>query len=159
VTDDQASVSRGDSERALRQQLDRLWVRQALRSVLIEDRGGLDATARVLLRAVGRLGPVRSTVVAELTGLSRPVVSRRVASLIAAGHLASTTDPEDGRASLLEVAPAGQRLLDVLDAQGDEVFDELIEVFPDDDLRALSALLARLNDRADEVLGAAVRSR
>jgi DNA-binding MarR family transcriptional regulator len=159
VTDDQAAATRGDSERALRQQLDRLWVRQALRSVLIEDRGGLDATARVILRAVERLGPVRSTVVAELTGLSRPVVSRRVSSLVAAGHLASTTDPEDGRASLLEVAPAGQRLLDVLDAHGDEVFDELIEVFPDDDLRALSVLLGRLNDRADEVLGGAVRSR
>lgn len=159
MTDDQPAATREDSERALRQQLDRLWVRQALRSVLIEDRGGLDATARVILRAVERLGPVRSTVVAELTGLSRPVVSRRVGSLVAAGHLASTTDPEDGRASLLEVAPAGQRLLDVLDAHGDEVFDELIEVFPDDDLRALSALLGRLNDRADEVLGAAVRSR
>jgi DNA-binding MarR family transcriptional regulator len=159
VTDDQAAATRGDSERALRQQLDRLWVRQALRSVLIEDRGGLDATARVILRAVERLEPVRSTVVAELTGLSRPVVSRRVSSLVAAGHLASTTDPEDGRASLLEVAPAGQRLLDVLDAHGDEVFDELIEVFPDDDLRALSVLLGRLNDRADEVLGAADRSR
>jgi DNA-binding MarR family transcriptional regulator len=159
VTDDQAAATRGDSERALRQQLDRLWVRQALRSVLIEDRGGLDATARVILRAVERLEPVRSTVVAELTGLSRPVVSRRVSSLVAAGHLASTTDPEDGRASLLEVAPAGQRLLDVLDAHGDEVFDELIEVFPDDDLRALSVLLGRLNDRADEVLGGAVRSR
>ncbi|MGU3411169.1 MarR family winged helix-turn-helix transcriptional regulator [Microbacterium sp. M1A1_1b] len=150
---------RADSERALRQQLDRLWVRQALRSVLIEDRGGLDPTARVILRAVERLGPVRATTVAELTGLSRPVVSRRVASLVSAGHLGTTPDPEDGRASLLELAPAGRSLLDQLDVHGDETFDDIVGEFADDDLRALAVLLGRLNDRADDVLRAAVRRR
>lgn len=150
---------RADSERALRQQLDRLWVRQALRSVLIEDRGGLDPTARVLVRAVERLGPVRATVVAEVTGLSRPVVSRRVTSLVAAGHLGVAPDPEDGRASLLELAPAGRALLDQLDAHGDETFADVVGEFADDDLRTLAALLGRMNDRADAVLRAAVRRR
>lgn len=134
-------------------------MRQALRSVLIEDRGGLDPTARVLLRAVERLGPVRSTAVAELTGLSRPVVSRRVASLVAAGHLGTTPDPEDGRASLLELAPTGRALLDQLDVHGDETFDDIVGEFADDDLRALAGLLGRLNDRADAVLRAAVHRR
>ncbi|OIH96179.1 MarR family winged helix-turn-helix transcriptional regulator [Curtobacterium sp. MCBA15_001] len=150
---------RAASERALRQQLDRLWVRQALRSVLIEDRGGLDPTARVILRAVERLGPVRATSVAELTGLSRPVVSRRVAALMSAGHLAASPDPEDGRASLLELAPAGRRLLDQLDVHGDETFDDVVGEFADEDLQALAGLLGRLNDRADAVLRAAVRRR
>ena len=94
-----------------------------------------------------------------MTGLSRPVVSRRVASLVAAGHLGAAPDPEDGRASLLELAPAGRALLDQLDAHGDETFDDVVGEFADDDLRALAALLGRMNDRADAVLRAAVRRR
>ena len=147
------TTARPGAERSLRHQLDRLWVRQTLRSLLIEDRGGLDPTARVILRAVDRFERARSTVIAERTGLSRPVISRRVAGLVDAGYLETTPDPDDGRASLLEVAPAGRRLLDELDARGAELFDELTRVFGDDEVRALAALLARFNDRADEVLG------
>ncbi|PZE64768.1 hypothetical protein DEI83_10900 [Curtobacterium sp. MCBD17_021] len=145
---------RPEAERLLRRQLDRLWVRQTLRTVLIEQSGGLDPTARVILRAVERLGAARSTVVAERTGLSRPVVSRRVAGLVEAGYIRTTPDPADGRAALLALAPAGRALLDELDAQGDAVFDDVTSVFDGDELRDLARLLARFNDRAAEVLGA-----
>jgi DNA-binding MarR family transcriptional regulator len=144
---------RPEAERSLRRQLDRLWVRQTLRTVLIEQAGGLDPTARVILRAVEQLGEARSTVVAERTGLSRPVVSRRVAGLVEADYVATSPDPADGRAALLALAPAGRALLARLDAAGDEVFDEVTSVFDQDELRTLAALLARFNDRAADVLG------
>lgn len=144
---------RPEAERLLRRQLDRLWVRQTLRTVLIEQAGGLDPTGRVILRTVDRLGEVRSTVVAERTGLSRPVVSRRVAGLIEAGYVRTAPDPDDGRAALLALAPAGRALLDRLDAQGDAVFDDVTSVFDGDELRDLARLLTRFNDRAAEVLG------
>ncbi|WIB11956.1 hypothetical protein DEJ36_13990 [Curtobacterium sp. MCPF17_052] len=54
--DDRNDDDRAEAERLLRRQLDRLWVRQTLRTVLIEQSGGLDPTARVILRAVERLG-------------------------------------------------------------------------------------------------------
>jgi DNA-binding MarR family transcriptional regulator len=145
---------RPEAEQLLRRQLDRLWVRQTLRTVLIEQSGGLDPTARVILRTVERLGEVRSTVVAERTGLSRPVVSRRVAGLVEADYVRTTPDPEDGRAVLLALAPAGRALLDGLDAQGDAVFDAVTSAFDGDELRDLARLLTRFNDRAAEVLGA-----
>ena len=148
MTDDRRAA-----ERLLRSQLDRLWVRQTLRSSLIESRGGLDPTARVILRAVAGHGPVRATAIADATGLSRPVISRRVASLIEAEHLIGSPDPADGRATLVTLAPAGRRLLDELDAAGAEVFDELTEEFASDELRSLAEMLTRLNDRADAVLG------
>ncbi len=144
---------RADAERLLRAELDRLWVRQTLRSSLIESRGGLDPTARVILRAVDRSGAVRSMAIADATGLSRPVVSRRVASLVDAGYLGTTPDPADGRASLVSIAPAGRRLLDTLDVAGAEVVDELTRAFATGELQTLAELLARLNDRADAVLG------
>lgn len=147
------ATDRADAERLLRRQLDRLWVRQTLRTVLIEERGGLDPTARVILRAVEHLGTVRSTVVAERTGLSRPVVSRRVAGLVDAGFVATAPDPADGRAALLSLAPDGRALLASLDAAGAEVFDEVTSVFDQDELRTLAALLAKFNDRAADVLG------
>lgn len=144
---------RADAERRLRAQLDRLWVRQTLRSSLIESRGGLDPTARVILRAVDQVGAVRSMAIADATGLSRPVVSRRVASLVESGYLGTEPDPADGRASLVSVAPAGRKLLDTLDAAGAEVVDDLTSAFATTDLDTLAGLLARLNDRADTVLG------
>ena len=148
MTDD-----RDAAERLLRAQLDRLWVRQTLRSSLIESRGGLDPTARVILRAVDHFGAVRSMAIADATGLSRPVISRRVASLVEQGYLGTEPDPADGRASLVSVAAAGRRLLDTLDVAGAEVVDELTVAFETDELHALAGLLARLNDRADAVLG------
>ena len=148
MTEDRAAA-----ERLLHAQLDRLWVRQALRSSLIESRGGLDPTARVILRAVDHFGAVRSMAVADATGLSRPVVSRRVASLVEAGYLDTSPDPADGRASLVAVADAGRRLLDRLDVAGAEAVDELTQAFATDELHTLAGLLARLNDRADTVLG------
>ncbi|ROP74556.1 MarR family winged helix-turn-helix transcriptional regulator [Curtobacterium sp. PhB115] len=148
MTDD-----RRTAERLLRSQLDRLWVRQTLRSSLIESRGGLDPTARVILRAVADHGPIRATAIADATGLSRPVISRRVASLVEAEHLVGSPDPADGRATLVSLAPAGRRLLDQLDAAGAEVFDDLTGEFASDELRSLAEMLTRLNDRADAVLG------
>ncbi|PYY32805.1 hypothetical protein DEI89_12050 [Curtobacterium sp. MCBD17_030] len=152
--DDRNDDDRAEAERLLRRQLDRLWVRQTLRTVLIEQSGGLDPTARVILRAVERLGEVRSTAVAERTGLSRPVVSRRIAGLVEAGYVRTAPDPDDGRAALLGLAPAGRALLDGLDAQGDAVFDDVTSVFHGDELRDFARLLTRFNDRAAEVLGA-----
>ena len=107
----------------------------------------------MILRAVDHFGAVRSTVIADATGLSRPVISRRVASLVDSGYLDTSPDPADGRASLLSVAPAGRTLLDTLDVAGAEVADELTEAFATEELRTLAGLLARLNDRADTVLG------
>ncbi|MFS0729493.1 MarR family winged helix-turn-helix transcriptional regulator [Curtobacterium sp. 1P10AnD] len=147
------------AERLLRSQLDRLWVRQTIRASLIESRGGLDPTARVILRAVEHFGAVRSTAIADATGLSRPVISRRVASLVDAGFLTTAPDPADGRAALLSLAPLGIEVLDQLDLAGAEVFDDLTGGFGTDELRQLAALLERLNDQADSILGVGAAAR
>ena len=147
------------AERLLRSQLDRLWVRQTIRASLIESRGGLDPTARVILRAVEHFGAVRSTAIADATGLSRPVISRRVASLVDAGFLTTAPDPADGRAALLSLAPLGIEVLDQLDLAGAEVFDDLTGGFGTDELRQLAGLLERLNDQADSILGVGAATR
>ncbi len=147
------------AERLLRSQLDRLWVRQTIRASLIESRGGLDPTARVILRAVEHSGAVRSTAIADATGLSRPVISRRVASLVDAGFLTQAPDPADGRAALLSLAPLGVEVLDQLDLAGAEVFDDLTGGFDTVELRQLAALLGRLNDQADTILGVGAAAR
>ncbi|MFJ4222433.1 MarR family winged helix-turn-helix transcriptional regulator [Curtobacterium luteum] len=150
---------RAAAERLLRSQLDRLWVRQTIRASLIESRGGLDPTARVILRAVEHVGAVRSTAIADATGLSRPVISRRVASLVDAGFLSTAPDPADGRAALLSLAPLGVEVLDQLDLAGAEVFDDLTGVFAADELRQLAGLLERLNDQADVLFGVGAAAR
>ncbi|MEK6311060.1 MULTISPECIES: MarR family transcriptional regulator [Curtobacterium] len=147
------------AERLLRSQLDRLWVRQTIRASLIESRGGLDPTARVILRAVEHFGSVRSTAIADATGLSRPVISRRVASLVDGGFLTTAPDPADGRAALLSLAPLGIEVLDQLDLAGAEVFDDLTGGFATGELRQLAALLERLNDQADTMLGVGAAAR
>ncbi|MEK6345510.1 MAG: MarR family winged helix-turn-helix transcriptional regulator, partial [Curtobacterium sp.] len=93
----------------------------------------------MILRAVEHFGSVRSTAIADATGLSRPVISRRVASLVDGGFLTTAPDPADGRAALLSLAPLGIDVLDQLDLAGAEVFDDLTGGFPTGELRQLAA--------------------
>ena len=87
------------------------------------------------------------------------MISRRVASLVESGYLGTEPDPADGRASLVSIAPAGRKLLDTLDVAGAEVVDDLTQAFATAELHTLAGLLARLNDRADTVLGIGATAR
>ncbi|RKT52155.1 MarR family winged helix-turn-helix transcriptional regulator [Saccharothrix australiensis] len=74
-------------------------------------KAGLDKASFVLLANLNHLGPSRSSALAEAVFSDPSTVSRQVATLVKAGWVERRADPADGRASVLAVTEAGERLL------------------------------------------------
>jgi DNA-binding MarR family transcriptional regulator len=130
-------------------ELERTWARHTVRSVLKED-AEIDVPGSMLLKAVHEAPGSRSSDIADRCAMSRPVVSRRVASLAHAGLVALAPDPDDRRASLLSTTPRGDAAVERMETDASAALDRLVEDFTLDDLQTLRHLLGRLNDRAVE---------
>ncbi|HSS68173.1 MAG TPA: MarR family transcriptional regulator [Nocardioidaceae bacterium] len=68
--------------------------------------GALSALATLVTE-----GPMRLGELAVIEGVSPPSMTRIVATLESQGHLRRTSDPADGRASLVEATSSGRRLV------------------------------------------------
>ena len=75
------------------------------------------------------------------------VASRQVGALEAAGYVTRERDADDARARVLAPTPAGERVLAVAHGRMVEELAELLSDWPDREVVALTAALARL--RAD----------
>ncbi len=72
---------------------------------------GVDPGSFPLLHHLATAGPTRQGQLAEAIGLDASTVSRHVRALIDDGLVEATRDPQDGRAMVLDIAPAGQEYL------------------------------------------------
>ena len=88
-------------------------------------KAGLDKASFVLLANLNHLGPSRAGALAEAVFSDPSTVSRQVATLVKDGLVERRADPEDGRASVLAVTEAGQRLLAERRAQRNVVLARL----------------------------------
>ena len=68
--------------------------------------GALSALATLVTE-----GPMRLGELAVIEGVSPPSMTRIVSTLESQGHLRRTSDPADGRASLVEATSSGRRLV------------------------------------------------
>lgn len=78
----------------------------------LSDRADLSASAAFTMNRVQREGPVRLTTLASKEGVSQPSMTQLVQRLERAGLVTRLPDPDDGRACLVGITPAGQTLLD-----------------------------------------------
>jgi DNA-binding MarR family transcriptional regulator len=74
------------------------------------DRDDLSASAALVLNRINREGPMRLTALAEAEGASQSGMTQLVQRMERQGLLERWSDPEDGRASLVMLGEAGQRL-------------------------------------------------
>src|SRR6266487_4071797 len=72
----------------------------------------LDRAAVVILRQLAEAGPVRSGELAARLEVEAPHVSRQVQRLQQAGYVDRVPDPDDRRAQLIELTPAGRAASD-----------------------------------------------
>lgn len=108
-----------------------------------------DGLAPALMGVLGMLvreGDIRLTVLAERQHVDASVASRQVAELEGRGLVERSRDPDDARAHLLRVTPAGRDLHERARVRQLAVVRDVLGAWSDDDARALVHQLTRLND-------------
>lgn len=66
------------------------------------------------LATISKSGPLRIGDLAAREGVTAPTMTRVVAALEQQGHFERSSDPDDGRSSLIGLTASGQQLLDQL---------------------------------------------
>ena len=106
--------------------------------------GGLDPALAAVLHELGYTGPVRVSVLAEAMHLDQSTVSRHISALEQVGLVERSGDPDDRRAALLSITPAGRsRLATILDERR-AIFRAATAEWSDDDRARLAESLDRM---------------
>lgn len=104
-----------------------------------------------VMAVLGRFGPLSASGVCERTAMDKVTVSRAVSQLIEQKLIKRDTDPTDRRRSILKLTARGARTHRkiVPIARGRET--ELAAALTEKERRSLDTLLAKLQQRANEI--------
>lgn len=111
----------------------------------------LSAPAYMILRFLKDRGAVRASLIAECFETDKGAVSRQVQHAIDLGLVARSADPDDRRASLLELTQAGHQGLAEVDAFRRERLKERLDEWDDEALSGLVAQLHRYNQLFEDL--------
>ncbi len=111
----------------------------------------LQPSSYLMLAYVAENGPVRASVMADLFTLDKGAVSRQVTHLLQLGLLEGSKDPDDGRATLLEVSDDAVRRLADIKAHRRKLIDEQLGDWSDAELEDFVARLGRYNQALNEI--------
>lgn len=111
----------------------------------------LDRAGYVVAGAVARLGPVRQAELAAELQLDASTASRHVCALERAGLIAREPDPDDRRAQLVRLTPAGTTAVRRLREGRRAVIEEAVAAWSEQEREQLADLLERLSDDLERV--------
>lgn len=96
----------------------------------------------------------RISELAAREGVTQPAITRLVNRLAECGWVARESDPEDGRAVMVQLTPAGKDVFERLRTEYRALVHEEMATLPDEDVETLARatdvldrLIARLQDR------------
>jgi DNA-binding MarR family transcriptional regulator len=139
-----SSIVRSDIELAAR--LRPVLVRMA-RRLRQESGTDLSPSLATALATIDRRGPLTPSGLAEIERVRRPTATRMVARLEEEGLVLRTTDPGDGRVSLVSTSPAGRTLLKKVRGRKNAYLARRLRELSDEeaaDLERAAAILERL---------------
>jgi DNA-binding MarR family transcriptional regulator len=113
---------------------------------------GLTTSQLSTLGVIARQGPLRLSELAEIEHMNPTMLSRVVGTLVEAGLLRRTADPDDRRAGLVEVTATGRRTHDRLREQRGRILAEGLAELDATDRKHVERALPAL-----EALVAAIR--
>lgn len=114
--------------------------------VLVDrDRPVLDPPAFALLSRIGDQGPLRLSTLAGVLFLDVSTISRQVQDLEQAGWVVRERDPDDRRASLLQLTADGRAVLDAGYEQRRRALSHLLAGYTETEQQALADHLSRFN--------------
>jgi DNA-binding MarR family transcriptional regulator len=112
-------------------------------------RHGVDPSAYPVLFQLVE-APRRTTDLASCLYADVSTVSRQVTSLVDAGLVERTSDPDDRRATILAVTDAGRAVLASMHRDRERMLGQILAGWSAPDVDALVRLLSRFNDDFDE---------
>lgn len=99
---------------------------------------GTSLTSRAVLATLDEDGPERLTALAAATGVSQPSMTQLVGRLEREGLVIRLIDPEDARATLVDITAAGRALREDLRRSQHERLGELLDTLSPQDEATLS---------------------
>ena len=99
---------------------------------------GASLTIRTVLATLAEDGPTRLTVLAAATGVSQPAMTQCVGRMQREGLVIRLIDPEDARATLVDITDAGRALRGELKGSIHERLAELLDTLSPRDEATLS---------------------
>ena len=118
---------------------------------------GLTPAQASLLAIVVTKGPLGLAELSEIEGLNPTMLSRVVGKLDSAGLIQRRRDPEDYRAALVEVTPAGEEVWQRISAERAKVISECVAKMPADQEAALVAALTALENLSEGLRASTTR--
>jgi DNA-binding MarR family transcriptional regulator len=122
-------------------------LQRVVRCIATASFSGMDTGVALqgVLRFVGE-GESRATHLAERLGVSAPVLSRHIADLEEQGYVMRRQDPDDGRAQLIALSPAGVEKLRKIEEHRTATLQTYLTGWSQDDAEDTARILARLTD-------------
>lgn len=109
---------------------------------------GTTFSSWLVLMSLDARGPVIQKELARDLEVIGASIAERIDQLVAAGHVARSPVPEDRRASLVSLTPAGQAVFDALLATVRATDAALTEGLSDEDVATARRVLVQLAERA-----------
>ena len=106
----------------------------------------LDRAAVMVLGQLAEAGPVRPGELADRLGVEAPHVTRQVQRLQQAGYADRVPDPDDRRAQLIQLTPAGRAAADRIREAGTAGMQAALAHWPPQERHQLATLLHRMVD-------------
>ncbi|NLE79549.1 MAG: MarR family transcriptional regulator [Rhodococcus sp.] len=120
---------------------------RSLRSLLVHEGGAVLPSALIgVLVVLARRGECRQNELASELFVSQSSLSRQISELVEGGYVIRETDPEDRRASRVQVSSAGTEVLRVTKERRAARLREMLEGWSQDDAKAAVDAVNRLNE-------------
>ena len=121
-----------------------LWDSPALQGDILAKSGeSIDQQSHSALRHLFAWGPMRPTALAEVLATGASHISKIVRRLEGDGLVSRTTDPADGRATLISLTGAGEDAARGVYALGDRMIAEVLEDWSPADVQRYTDLTER----------------
>ena len=106
----------------------------------------VDRAAVVILRHLAESGGMRPGELAAQLEVEPPHITRQLQRLAKAGYVDRVPDPEDRRAQLIRLTPAGQQAADRIRAVGRQAMQAALTSWTPEDVHQLATLFHRMVD-------------
>jgi DNA-binding MarR family transcriptional regulator len=116
----------------------RLAVNRMARRLRQEANTQLGPASIAALATIERSGPLTPSEVARVEGIQRPTATRILSRLTEAGLVSRTTDPSDGRSSIVQITADGRKTLNRLRKRKTAYLARTMRALPDDDVATLT---------------------